>query len=101
MVRFDTNWCIIYYMGGVPERWHRGCDLHYCHAAVHTHVIAVKIATNVTSVVVKVENLSTRSFRRDGDVRDRARTGESTALFPKIAIRARARDGAKNIVYIV
>ena len=36
------------------QRCHSGWDLHYCHAAVHTNVTAVTIATSVTPMVVTV-----------------------------------------------
>ena len=42
------------YTGGIPQRWHSGLGLRYCHTAVHTNVTAVKIAASVTSVVVTV-----------------------------------------------
>ena len=42
------------YTGGIPQRWHSGWDLHYCHTAVHTNVTVVTVSTSATSVVVTV-----------------------------------------------
>ena len=61
-------------------------------------------ASSVSVAMLEIlENLSTRRFRRDGDLRDRVRTGETTALFPpKIEIKqTRARRCQKNCLHYV
>ena len=50
------------YTGGIPQPWHSGWDLHFCHTAIHTNVTAVTITIR-TSMVVTVRVLWQRCTR--------------------------------------
>ena len=38
------------YIGRIPQQWHSGWDLHYCHTALHTNVTAMKITISLCKI---------------------------------------------------